>query len=452
MKRTLALLLALAMMFSLAACSAGGKEQPKPAASEAAAEEPVELLVWWWGEGDTPGSKAWLEETVGRYKEVAPNISITLVEQTSDQLYPAWESAIQAKQGADIQFLWTGSWAIPYIWNENLADITALVDPEELAHWTSLEGLSYDGKPWLCPWYQISIVMMYNKELFAAAGLDPNAPPTTWDELLAACEALKAIEVIPLELGGMKDGWGTPWVYAVFGPAAHDSIRSYIEASINPGSFLDEKHMDWFEKVGQLIDSGYTNPLAMSYDFYQGRESFLRGESAMGLATNGQAIQWIEEMGGEDKVGIMNIPVMGEGALAGKLNTQAHSFAIPEFSQHKQEAADFLVFMHQPEQLKSWYEHTKNFPCDDRFDPAWIGLDSEKQIYDELLNNSVPYTELYIPAQVDNEGVYAAMRMLFSGSTPLECSEYIEEAAEKWRSMNMFEVEGFTDWAVKYSD
>ncbi len=449
MKKGLCLVLAVLMAVGLAACASPQTNNVEPA-QEPATGEQQNLLVWWWGEGDTPGSKAWLEETAAKYETLNPGIHIELVEQTSDQLYPAWEAAIQAGTGPDIQFLWTGVWALDYIWKDALADITELIPEEERSHWVATEGLSYNDKPWLSPWYQISIVWMYNKELFAAAGLDPNSPPSNYEELLTACEALKNSGVIPLELGGMKDGWGAAWLYSVFGPAAHDSFKEYIEAGAKEGEFASAKHTEWLQILHELQEKGYTNPLTMSYDFFQGRESFLRGESAMGLATNGQAIQWIEEMGGEEKVGIMNIPVMGNGALAGKLNNQAHSFAIPKFSKHQQEAADFLVFTHQPEQLESWYQLTKNIPCDDRFDPAWLTTDSEREIYEQLANNGIPYAEIYIPAMVDSEGMYAAVQMVFSGSTAQEAAEYMESVAAKWRAMDPEGVNNFNKWAEDY--
>ena len=257
MKRVICILLAILTIVSLTACSAHSDKDVSSQPSQQQ-EGKTELLIWWWGEGDTPGSKAWLEETVEKYKAVEPNVSIELVEQTSDQLYPAWESAIQAGQGPDIQFLWTGVWALDYVWKDNLADITTLISPEEIDHWIGTEGLSYEDKPWLSPWYQISIVWMYNKELFAAAGLDPNSPPTNWDELLSACEALKNTGVIPLELGGMKDAWGAAWLYSVFAPAAHDSFKEFIEAATIPGEFNSEKHTEWLEKLYELNQKGYT--------------------------------------------------------------------------------------------------------------------------------------------------------------------------------------------------
>mgnify|MGYP005855040625 FL=1 len=41
-----------------------------------------------------------------------------------------------------------------------------------------------DGKTWGIPFQRSTPVMYYNKPAFAAAGLDPEAPPATWDELV----------------------------------------------------------------------------------------------------------------------------------------------------------------------------------------------------------------------------------------------------------------------------
>jgi len=69
--------------------------------------EKVNLLVWWWGEGDTPGSEAWLKEVAGKFMKENPQITVELVEQSMDQLVPAWQAAVAAQKGADIQFFWT---------------------------------------------------------------------------------------------------------------------------------------------------------------------------------------------------------------------------------------------------------------------------------------------------------------------------------------------------------
>ena len=46
------------------------------------------------------------------------------------------------------------------------------------------------GKTWGIPFQRSTIVLYYNKELFKAAGLDPNKPPATWAEMAEAAKKL----------------------------------------------------------------------------------------------------------------------------------------------------------------------------------------------------------------------------------------------------------------------
>lgn len=53
-----------------------------------------------------------------------------------------------------------------------------------------MENSQADGKTWGVPFQRSTIVMYYNKDLFKAAGLDPEQPPKTWDELVAVGKKL----------------------------------------------------------------------------------------------------------------------------------------------------------------------------------------------------------------------------------------------------------------------
>jgi len=95
MKRVVSMLIVAAMfMTMLSGCQ--GKEK-----AEDGSGGKTELTLWWWGEEDVPGSKAWLEETVDAYEKENPDIKIEMVQQTSDQLIPAWETSVQSGKGAD---------------------------------------------------------------------------------------------------------------------------------------------------------------------------------------------------------------------------------------------------------------------------------------------------------------------------------------------------------------
>jgi len=53
-----------------------------------------------------------------------------------------------------------------------------------------LENGRTSGKIWSVPFQRSTIVMYYNKDAFREVGLDPEAPPATWDELVTASRAL----------------------------------------------------------------------------------------------------------------------------------------------------------------------------------------------------------------------------------------------------------------------
>jgi len=51
-----------------------------------------------------------------------------------------------------------------------------------------VDDLKGDGKIWAIPFQRSTPILYVNKDLFKKAGLDPNKPPATWDELLATAQ------------------------------------------------------------------------------------------------------------------------------------------------------------------------------------------------------------------------------------------------------------------------
>ena len=46
---------------------------------------------------------------------------------------------------------------------------------------------------WQYPQQPTDIMVYYNKQVFKEAGLDPEKPPRTWDEMDAAVKAIRSI-------------------------------------------------------------------------------------------------------------------------------------------------------------------------------------------------------------------------------------------------------------------
>jgi sn-glycerol 3-phosphate transport system substrate-binding protein len=74
-----------------------------------------------------------------------------------------------------------------------------------------------DGKLLSLPFNSSTTIMFYNKDAFAKAGLDPEKPPLTWPETIAAAQQLKAAGIAcPL-----TSAWPT-WVHLENFSAIHD--------------------------------------------------------------------------------------------------------------------------------------------------------------------------------------------------------------------------------------
>jgi multiple sugar transport system substrate-binding protein len=77
------------------------------------------------------------------------------------------------------------------------------------AQWASFSpavqiAFSKGGKKYASPQWGNSRVLIYRKDMFAAAGLDPNKPPKTWDEFVEYAKKL----TIDKNKDGIIDQWG----------------------------------------------------------------------------------------------------------------------------------------------------------------------------------------------------------------------------------------------------
>ncbi|MCK6579206.1 MAG: sugar ABC transporter substrate-binding protein [Anaerolineae bacterium] len=78
----------------------------------------------------------------------------------------------------------------------NLVEIGSFIDALPFADQLSASHVhlgEYDGGRYAVPFAAEGSVLLYNKGLFEAAGLDPEAPPTTWEEIYEAAKAITAL-------------------------------------------------------------------------------------------------------------------------------------------------------------------------------------------------------------------------------------------------------------------
>lgn len=170
-----------------------------------------------------------------------------------------------------------------------------------------------DGTVWAIPDLASARAMYYNADILEAAGVQP---PTTWEELKAACEAIKAYDdtIYPWGIDMTTDEGQAAFAYYTWN---------------NGGGFVDENG-DWalnspenVEAVQfaiDLVNAGYTNSDPANDTRYDLQDMFGAGKIAMVIAPNSLPT-YIAEGGYEVNYGVASIPCnKGESVSAGVMD------------------------------------------------------------------------------------------------------------------------------------
>jgi multiple sugar transport system substrate-binding protein len=436
--RLLSIAVILVMLFT--AC---GKATPATSSTN----QKVNLTFWYWAESDAPGADAWMTESVAAYKQVNPNVTINVVPQSTDTLISAFQSAVTAKNGPDIASQWATGPVLGFVWQDALVPISDYVPADEIKNWLNTNENTYNGKVWGASMYLIGIEIMYNKTMFAQAGVTPPASGRwTWDEFMTACEKLKTAGLTPF-VAGDKDGYGGAWWFAHLGMQGLDSTDDLRQAIIGNKDFTDPHYTGWYSALDDMVKKGYFNEDVMSLDLSQGAQAFSQGKGAMSWGTDGMIKQALTDLGA-DKVGVMRTPQLGTGKLADTGNaTQSITFFLTKWSTHPQEAADFLVYLHTADRLTSWYQHTGVIAADARFDRNLVTDPVLKQMVEWETTGPQIWLENFLPGQLDSDADLTAGQMIFSQSgTPADAAALWQRSAETWRNQHPDELTNWKNW------
>ncbi|MBG0831768.1 extracellular solute-binding protein [Planomonospora sp. ID67723] len=196
-RRTMGLLLATALGLTAAAC--GSEEKPagnesKPTAQGSAAG-PVSITVNCMPPKTNKAQRATFEEDLAAFQQLNPNIK---VEKATDA-FPCYEPrTFEAKlAGGQLETVFYVNFPNVGRLMESgqAADITPYVG--ELKTFkdynASIEIFKKDGKIYGLPTDGYGMGLVYNREVFTKAGLDPNNPPKTWADVQAAAKKIAAL-------------------------------------------------------------------------------------------------------------------------------------------------------------------------------------------------------------------------------------------------------------------
>lgn len=254
-----------------------------------------------------------------------------------------------------------------------LADVSDCPTMEEVnpAYRDILESVTYvpmDGV-FGVPYVANAAGMLYNVDMFEEKGWEI---PTTWDELTALCDEIKAEgEVLPFYLGYL-DTWTilSPW-----NSITTNLVPSDLARQVNAGT---AKFSDYYrepaEMMLQMLDYAEEGPFAYSYN--DACTAFARGQAAM-YPCGSFAVPQILSVNPEMNIGMFPMPSAKNPDDRIVVSGVDLQWCVAESCQHKDAVYEVISFLAQPENIQTYIDDQRAIPClegDFTLDPLFDGV------------------------------------------------------------------------------
>ena len=266
MKKFVALLLALTMILALGACGNSDKASDgKVELNVIAAQYGTNTAAWW---------DNFVKEFEAEYENIDLNVEVV----SWNDISTVVNTRISNDEAPDILNI--------DVFADYQADGLLLPAKDYVSEETYnkmypafLEQSEIDGTVWAIPDLASARALYYNVDILKAADVEV---PTTWDELTAACKALKEYDanIYPWGIDMTTDEGQAAFAYYTWN---------------NGGGFVDEdgnwtlnsaENVEAIEYAIGLINSGYTNTDPATETRYALQDLFCAGQLAMMIAPN----------------------------------------------------------------------------------------------------------------------------------------------------------------------
>lgn len=273
---SVSLVLVLLSTLVLGGCSSSPAPSSQPAASGS-----KKVTIEYWQYTFDSKIKA-VDELIKKFEAKNPDIKVEHKNFPYENFQQKVTSAVPAGTGPDVVTLFYG-WLPKYIAGEYIQPLPDKYFPADkiTSEFASVVDASkLDGKYWSLPTGVRSLALIWNKDLFKAAGLDPEKPPKTLDEFVDMAKKLTIRDANgKLTQEGFAyntSGQGHSWLREVLLPQAGVEIMSKDGKTVQWNSKPEAYEMfKWFTdltKVHKVGEIGF-------YD--DDNKAFTSGKAAM---------------------------------------------------------------------------------------------------------------------------------------------------------------------------
>lgn len=425
MKKILALLLTLAMVFALCACGQSAAPAPSEAPAEEPAEEPaadeitLDVIICQYG----PNTQDWFLGTgmngtnfVDKFEAENPGVKLNLEVVSWNDVYTVVDTRIASNQAPDILNIDVfANYA-----NEGLLEPVSQYCPEELFNDffpSFIEQSVIDGTVWAVPDLASARALYYNVDMFEEVGIDV---PTTWAELEDAAQAILDYydgEVYPWGIDMTTDEGQAAFAYYTWGNGG-----GFVDADGN-WALNSPENVEAIEFAISLVNNGYTNPNPATQTRYDLQDMFAAGKMAMCIAPNSMPT-YCADKGSTVNMATAAIPA-NEGKTSSSVGVMDRVMAFKDETAPDQAARDaaigkFLTFFYNPENYVGWVSMEGFLPAVNSAVEALVAADPSFEAWLDVLNSCQFYATAKGEWDAVKQGTIAAEQAALTGASVQE--------------------------------
>jgi multiple sugar transport system substrate-binding protein len=357
MKRGLLKILAVVMAISLMALAGCSNSSEKTSSDS---NKDVTITYWQY---TFPAKVTEIKSLIQKFESENPHIKVVAQDFPYDQYNQKVAAAMHAGKGPDVLNLYYG-WLPQYIKQGYLQPI-----PQDLMSTSDIEkhfvpmiqASKIDGKYYTLPIAVRSLALFYNKDMFEQAGLDPNSPPKTWDELIQ-----DAKKMTKRDSNGKLQQEGFAWDVNGQGYHAFEEVL-LRQWGVEPFS-ADGKKVQWnsspagLEAFKYWINMNKKEKIGEPTFLQEYNTAFKAGKA--GIIIDGSFDIAAIKDAAKFKWGVTTLPVKEEGGLESNFGSYWTNGIAKGVKGAKLEASKkFIKFLISDDTQKEWLKNVGEIPA-----------------------------------------------------------------------------------------
>jgi len=355
-----------------------------------------------------------IEELLALYGKEHPDDRFTTSFAPTDQVQTVVRTQLAGGNAPELHVLYPGNGSAMSM--AQLGRAGLLADLGDQA-WTkdipsSLEpAYRSEGKTYLYSAGSSVIGAIYNKKVFARAGLEP---PKTWSDLLRVCAALKAAGVVPIALGAQTQ-WVTQLITYALVPATVYSKNPGFDDDMAAGraTFRDSGWADAMAKYQDLHKRGFFNDNPNGTTYEQQTSMVASGKAAMAVQVSAVLSNFRQATQTPDDLGMFPFPA-DDGPQQWIPAGTVVGLGVSARAKQKDKAKAFVEFLGRQDNINRWATAVSAIPFErdasSVIDPA---LTDFLPIIDG--NRAVPFMDQRWPNAEVQPAHFAAVQNLLAG-------------------------------------